>query len=210
MQIRELEAKTGLERATIRYYEREGFIQPKRHDNGYREYSPEDCETLLKIKLLRKLGISLERIQDLQQGRADFSVALAEQIEALEDKIQDATRAKNVCEQMRCDGVSYHTLNAEYYLKILDQSVFGKRSVSTAPVPEFNAKRYLKRHPVRRYVARAIDSVLLSTLISFFLFVILKIRFEVELLQRVLSIGCIFLSVPVNAFLISRFGTTPG
>ena len=210
MQIRELEAKTGLERATIRYYEREGFIQPNRHENGYREYSPEDCETLLKIKLLRKLGISLERIQDLQQGREDFLNALAEQINELEGQIQAAERAKNVCEQMRCDGVSYGTLNAEYYLKILEDPMYGVKTVSVAPVPEFQAKRYLKRHPVRRYIARSLDLSVLTAAVSFLVFVVLRVRLEVELLKTIISILCVFLSVPINALLISRFGTTPG
>ena len=35
MLIRELEQNTGLERATIRYYEKEGFITPNREENGY-------------------------------------------------------------------------------------------------------------------------------------------------------------------------------
>ena len=38
MLIRDLEVKTGLDRATIRYYEREGFIAPVRKENGYRVY----------------------------------------------------------------------------------------------------------------------------------------------------------------------------
>ena len=65
MKIKELEHQTGLDRATIRYYEKEGFLEPSRGENGYRTYSPEDADTLLKIKLLRRLGFSLERVRQL-------------------------------------------------------------------------------------------------------------------------------------------------
>lgn len=68
MQIRDIEVKTGLDRATIRFYEKEGLIRPQRKENGYRVYSEEDRGTLMKVKLLRQLGLSLERIKELQTG----------------------------------------------------------------------------------------------------------------------------------------------
>ena len=53
MTIREIEALSGLPRANIRYYEAEGLITPRRAENGYRDYSQADADTLLRIKLLR-------------------------------------------------------------------------------------------------------------------------------------------------------------
>ena len=49
MTIKELEKRTGLDRATIRFYEKEGLIAPKRLANGYRDYSEEDVLALEKI-----------------------------------------------------------------------------------------------------------------------------------------------------------------
>ena len=60
MTIQEVEARTGLPRATVRYYEREGLLSPQRLENGYRDYSEDNITTLLRIKLLRELGIALE------------------------------------------------------------------------------------------------------------------------------------------------------
>ena len=40
MTILELEGLTGLDRATIRYYEREGLLLPDRKENSYREFHP--------------------------------------------------------------------------------------------------------------------------------------------------------------------------
>ena len=48
MTIKDMELQTGLARANIRYYEAEGLISPERAENGYREYSQEDAETLLR------------------------------------------------------------------------------------------------------------------------------------------------------------------
>ena len=58
MRIQDLERITGMERATIRFYERQGMIAPRRTYSGYRDYSKEDAEEFLKIKLLRKLDFS--------------------------------------------------------------------------------------------------------------------------------------------------------
>ena len=76
MTIREAEQRTGLDRATIRFYEKEGLISPKRLDNGYRDYAEEEITALLRIKLLRELGVSLEEIRALQQGEQALPVTL--------------------------------------------------------------------------------------------------------------------------------------
>ena len=38
MTVKEVEERTGLPRANIRYYESEGLIHPARGENGYRDY----------------------------------------------------------------------------------------------------------------------------------------------------------------------------
>ena len=98
MLIRDLEGKTGLDRATIRYYEREGLIAPERKENGYRIYSDDDCKTLQKVTFLRQLGMSLDRIKALQKGSADLQAVLSDQITHLNRQIRDAERAKRVME----------------------------------------------------------------------------------------------------------------
>ena len=76
MTIKELEERTGMTRANIRYYEQEGLLAPARKENGYRSYSEEDCENLLKIKLLRQLQFSLQEIRDIQSGALSLSHAM--------------------------------------------------------------------------------------------------------------------------------------
>ena len=57
MKTNELEKEIGLSKYTIRYYEKEGLIQPKREENGYRDYDDETVQKLKIIKFLRNLQI---------------------------------------------------------------------------------------------------------------------------------------------------------
>lgn len=66
--IAELEARSGMTRANIRFYESEGFLSPARRENGYRDYSEADLEQLLRLKLLRALDLPLAEIRELQRG----------------------------------------------------------------------------------------------------------------------------------------------
>ena len=46
MTIREIEALSGMTRANIRFYESEGLLTPNRMENGYRDYTRSDLDTL--------------------------------------------------------------------------------------------------------------------------------------------------------------------
>ena len=63
MTIKEMETRSGLTRANIRFYEAEGLLTPQRRPNGYRNYSEEDLAELQRIKLLRTLHLTLEEIK---------------------------------------------------------------------------------------------------------------------------------------------------
>ena len=66
MQIHEIESKTRLTKKSIRYYEEEGLISPKRNAlNDYREYDENDLNTLKLIKFLRELNIPINDIKKL-------------------------------------------------------------------------------------------------------------------------------------------------
>ena len=69
MTSKEMESRSGVPRANIRYYEAEGLLSPARRGNGYRDYSEEDLRTLEKIKLLRRLGVSVEELRPWGRGR---------------------------------------------------------------------------------------------------------------------------------------------
>ncbi len=56
IEIKELEQILDIPRATIRFYEKCGLINPERNsDNDYREYTDLDVSTLKRIVVLRKI-----------------------------------------------------------------------------------------------------------------------------------------------------------
>ena len=205
MLIRDLEAKTGLDRATIRYYEREGFIAPVRKENGYRVYSDLDCKTLQKIKFLRQLGMSLERIRALQQGSADLQSVLSEQISLLDRQIKDAERAKRVCLQMRSDHVSFDELNVAYY-----QNYWYTQPTVPSTTKVFSEPIYREYHPFLRFFSRWADYCLVGNILQFLIVVILGVRPYSNWLANLISYFVPFLMVPVGASMLHFWGTTPG
>ena len=107
MRIQELEHQTGLDRASIRFYEREGLIAPRRSENGYRDYSEEDRDSLMKIRLLRQLGISLSSIRELQKGSVSFPEILSDRLNGLADEMETNLRSRSICRQLMEDGADY-------------------------------------------------------------------------------------------------------
>jgi len=72
MRIGTLSRHTGVDPETIRYYEREGLLQPPgREANGYRSYSSAHTERLRFIRHCRALEISLSEIRRLLTLLAD-------------------------------------------------------------------------------------------------------------------------------------------
>lgn len=64
MRIGELSRQTGISSATIRFYEKEGLLEPTmRHGNGYREYDTDALKHLMAIRCAKELGFSLEEIR---------------------------------------------------------------------------------------------------------------------------------------------------
>ena len=70
MQIKAFSEKLQVSIDTIRFYEKQGLLQPIRLDNGYRHYD-ESCEAQLKMVIvLKKLGFSIKEIAQLTQLQA--------------------------------------------------------------------------------------------------------------------------------------------
>lgn len=65
MLLNEIAKEVGMTKRAIKYYEEKGLLSIKKDDNGYRNYTQEDVETLKKISIYRKLGISIDDIKKL-------------------------------------------------------------------------------------------------------------------------------------------------
>ncbi len=65
MTINEVARELSITKRAIKFYEEKGLLTVAKDKNGYRNYSDDDLETLRKISLYRRLGISILDIQKL-------------------------------------------------------------------------------------------------------------------------------------------------
>ena len=57
---------TGLSTDTLRYYEKEGMVSPKRHENGYRYYDQQDIAILKNIVVMKYAHFSLAEMKSME------------------------------------------------------------------------------------------------------------------------------------------------
>ena len=86
MQIKEVEVKTGMPRANIRYYEKQGLLnQTLRNVNNRREYSEEDVEQLCRIKILRILEVPMEEIRLYKNDKEKLNQIIREKMKGFQE-----------------------------------------------------------------------------------------------------------------------------
>lgn len=202
MTIKEIETLSGLPRANIRYYEDEGLITPRRAENGYRDYSQADADTLLRIKLLRALGLTIEQLKTLACGEAALDAVLAERLQAMQQEQHALGRAEQVAEQLRQAKVDYQTLDAERYLAELENGMPAALQQDVQP----------KQHMLwQRFFARYLDVTLYHafwvTLLPLLGYNLFRNRNGGAMLVQVLSLLTMFFLEPL---LLHIFAATPG
>ena len=97
MQIAELEQRTGVNRHTLRYYEKAGLLQEvERRGNNYRDYPEKAVERVAMVRQLKVLGFSLREIREVLDAlRSDSidceqgAVLMADKQAAVDDKIRE-------------------------------------------------------------------------------------------------------------------------
>ena len=202
MTIKDMESRTGISRANIRYYEQEGLIAPQRDGNGYRNYQEEDVQALERILLMRRLGVSLEDIRALQAGSLPLAEAMERQAAKLGQAQQAAAAAQALCRSIQTAGVPYGRLDARPFLQ------------APQPPPELPAMDAILplRHPWRRHLARSLDFGLYSLLWYAFLELVLRrssmqMGTAGQILHTLVTMG---LMLALEPLLLRRFGATFG
>ncbi len=92
----------GVNRETLRYYEREGLIDlPNRRESGYRAYSPEVVRQVRFIKRAQELGFSLTEIKELLALTLNNPEDCQEVKKMTEQKVADIESKLRDLERMR-------------------------------------------------------------------------------------------------------------
>ena len=200
MTIKDVELQTGLARANIRYYEAEGLIAPERAENGYREYSQEDAETLLRVKLLRALGLRIDTIKSLAAGTLTLESALDTRLEELHTEQENLDVAGRVAAGLRQTHAEFSTLDAAGYL--------GELLAASQTALRQDVKPYVHA-PVRRYIARSFD-LLLCSLPWYLVLQAAGVDPKARLTSIWLSILGMAVMLVLEPLFLHLFGTTPG
>lgn len=217
MNIRDIEARLGIPRASVRYYEKEGLLHPRRGSNNYRDYSQEDLETLQKIRLLRELDMPIETIRAVQAGEVPLPGALERQAALLESESSRLDHARAVCRAMAADRVTYAALEPARYEGL---SLPGQAAPSNQvfPLPEKPRRPPAEGaqwafDPWQRYWARTFDLALTglaawaALTLGFRVSTIGMPRWLLQTVSIALSWGILLVLEPL---LLCTWGTTPG
>ena len=121
MKIKQVEELVGINSKNIRFYENQGLLTPERADNGYREYRQSDIEILKKIKLFRKLGISLEQIKLVLGERLSLNDCLESHMEVLEKEKENLINMSKFSEQMYNQNATIGNLNTDEWLEEMEK-----------------------------------------------------------------------------------------
>lgn len=115
MTIKEVEEMLGIPRASIRFYEKERLIDPKRESNGYREYDEQDVATLKKVIIFRKLGLPVSEIEDVLDGSKPLAEALADNTARLEEQLAELNGAIALSKTIRQNTTDIADFDENYY-----------------------------------------------------------------------------------------------
>lgn len=95
MKINEVIKKVDLSKRAIKFYEEKGFLDIKRDDNGYRNYTEDDILILKEISVYRKFKISLSDIKNILKDRSLLNDILIEKREELENSQEELKLLEN-------------------------------------------------------------------------------------------------------------------
>lgn len=136
MLLNEIVKEVGMTKRAIKYYEEKGLLTVNKDNNGYRNYSKQDVDTLKKISVYRKLGIGIKDIQKLLKTD-NKSILLHIYQEKLQDHVLQNSELKAL-KQFIDDG------NANKANELLDYQTVENAIESLLPGKEW--ANYFKSH----------------------------------------------------------------
>lgn len=136
MLLNEIIKEVGMTKRAVKYYEEKGLLTVNKDNNGYRNYSNQDVDTLKKISVYRKLGIGIKDIQKLLKTD-DKSILLHIYQEKLQEHVLQDSELKAL-KQFIDDG------NADKANELLDYQTVENAIESLLPGKEW--ANYFKSH----------------------------------------------------------------
>ena len=164
MKIKQVEELVGITSKNIRFYENQGLLTPERAENGYREYHEQNIEALKKIKLLRKLGISVEEIRAVLNHSRSLEDCLEKHLAVLEKERENLSNMQRLSDAILQKRDSIDTLNTNEWLDEMEK--LEKEGVDFVDVSKIDIRMKKKMGAV---IGGAVMIVLMLAMIGFFL-----------------------------------------
>lgn len=121
MKINEVEAQVGITKKNIRFYEEQGLLSPRRNsENGYRDYGEAEVAVLRRIKLMRKLGVSLEEIRRMQAG-GTVADGMRRHLVTLERERKSLEQSIQLCQSLKDREERLDALDAAALLEEMER-----------------------------------------------------------------------------------------
>lgn len=135
MFINEVEHIVGLSKKSIRYYEENGLLTPKRDNNNrYRIYTEEDIKKLKIIKFLRELDIPIRDLKLLNEGKLSLEDCMTDRIKKIEAEESNYESIKNMCEEIIRKKDTFERIDiTKYFLQMntLNKEGFTMRDIKS-------------------------------------------------------------------------------
>ncbi len=121
MRIKDVETLVGITKKNIRFYEKEGLLNPGRDsENSYRDYGESDVQRLKQIKFLRKLDMPITEIKSLLDGETSLTTAVKRHGISIAEQRDNLLRAQEMCERIESEGTQLAELDTDAYLVLLE------------------------------------------------------------------------------------------
>lgn len=122
MNIKQASKQSGVSAPNIRFYEKEGLLNPARlPGNDYRDYTEQDIRTLKLIRMLRMLDVPLPTIKAVLRGEQPLQQALQAQQTVLEQQAAHLAAAMQFCADLARQRPQAETLDVDACLTRMEK-----------------------------------------------------------------------------------------
>lgn len=142
MLINEVQYKVGLTKKSIRYYESEGLLKPKRNSNNdYRVYDDSDIKDLKLIKFLRNLNVPVNEIKKLKNRELTLNECINDRIRFIENTEHEFSKIKNMCYDIVNSNLEFDNIDITKYSE--EMNIINKRGVTLKDFKKKDHKKIL-------------------------------------------------------------------
>ena len=121
MNIKQASKQSGVSAPNIRFYEKEGLLDPARlPGNNYRDYTEQDIRALRFIRMLRMLDVPLPTIKAVLRGEQPLQQALQAQQTVLEQQAAQLAAAMQFCADLARQAPQADTLDVDACLSRME------------------------------------------------------------------------------------------